>query len=146
MSTLISNQCDIFELERIMNYKTHVEVIKNFCEEYNFFAFRDNSYRLYIDENNFIEILIETETNYNYFEVIYRYEINNDLINVHKKIMTSKRINFVCINKNDIKEHIYNILRETIISLISSVYKTIVFKGILKNPIETPNEIAHVFV
>jgi hypothetical protein len=60
--------------------------------------------------------------------------------------MTSKRINFVCINKNDIKEHIYNILRETIISLISSVYKTIVFKGILKNPIETPNEIAHVFV
>jgi hypothetical protein len=48
MSTLISNQCDIFELERIMNYKTHVEVIKNFCEEYNFFAFRDNSYIIHI--------------------------------------------------------------------------------------------------
>lgn len=144
MTTLISNQCDIFELERIMNYKTHVEVIKNFCEEYNFFKFRDNSYRLYIDKNNFIEILIDTETKC--FEVVYRYEINNDLINIHKKLITSKQFTFVGINKNDIKEHIYNILSETIISLISSVYKTIVFNRILKNPIETPNEIAHVFV
>lgn len=144
MTTLTSNQCSIFELERIMNYKTHVEVIKNFCEEYNFFAFKDNSYRLYIDKNNFIEILIDTETKC--FEVVYRYEINNDLINIHKKLITSKQFTFVGINKNDIKGHIYNILHETIISLISSVYKTIVFNRILKNPIETPNEISHVFV
>lgn len=144
MTTLTSNQCSIFELERIMNYKTHVEIIKNFCEEYNFFKFKDNSYRLYIDKNNFIEILIDTEIKC--FEVVYRYEINNDLINIHKKLITSKRFTFVGINKNDIKGHIYNILHETIISLISSVYKTIVFNRILKNPIETPNEISRVFV
>jgi hypothetical protein len=144
MTTLTSNQCSIFELERIMNYKTHIEIIKKFCEEYNFFAFRDNSYRLYIDKNNFIEILIDTEIKC--FEVVYRYEINNDLINIHKKLITSKRFTFVGINKNDIKGHIYNILHETIISLISSVYKTIVFNRILKNPIETPNEISRVFV
>lgn len=144
MTTLTSNQCSIFELERIMNYKTHVEIIKNFCEEYNFFAFQNNSYRLYIDKSNFIEILIDTEEKY--FEVVYRYEINNDLINTHKKLMTSKRFTFVGINKNDIKGHIYSILHETIISLISSAYKTIIFKGVLKEPNETPNEIAHVFI
>lgn len=142
MTTLTSNQCSIFELERIMNYKTHVEIIKNFCEEYNFFAFQYNSYRLYIDKSNFIEILIDTEEKY--FEVVYRYEINNDLINTHKKLMTSKRFTFVGINKNDVKGHIYSILRETIISLISSIYKIIVFNGILKNSKETANEIAHV--
>lgn len=142
MTTLTSNQCSIFELERIMNYKTHVEIIKNFCEEYNFFAFQYNSYRLYIDKSNFIEILIDTEEKY--FEVVYRYEINNDLINTHKKLMTSKRFTFVGINKNDVKGHIYSILRETIISLISSIYKIIVFNGILKNTKETANEIAHV--
>lgn len=145
MTTLTSNQCSIFELERIMNYKTHVEIIKNFCEEYNFFAFRDtNSYRLYIDKSNYIEILIDTEAKY--FEVVYRYEINNDLINSHKKLMASKRFTFVGINKNDIKGHIYSILSETIISLISSVYKTIVFNKILKEPKETPNELARLFI
>ena len=144
MTTLTSNQCSIFELERIMNYKTHVEIIKNFCEEYNFFAFQNNSYRLYIDKSNFIEILIDTEAKY--FEVVYRYEVNNDLINSHKKLMTSKRFTFVGINKNDIKCHTYSILRETIISLISSVYKTIVFDRILKEPKETPNELSRLFI
>ena len=144
MTTLTSNQCDIFELERIMNYKTHIEIIKQFCEEYNFFAFQNNSYRLYIDKSNFIEILIDTEAKY--FEVVYRYEINNDLINSHKKLMTSKRFTFVGINKNDIKGHTYSILRETIISLISSVYKTIVFDRILKEPKETPNELSRLFI
>ena len=144
MTTLTSNQCSIFELERIMNYKTHVEIIKNFCEEYNFFAFQDNSYRLYIDKNNFIEIRIDTGEKY--FEVVYRYEINNDLININKKLMTSKRFTFVGINKNDVKGHIYSILRETIISLISSTYKTIIFDRILKNPIETSNETTRIFI
>lgn len=144
MTTLTSNQCSIFELERIMNYKTHVEIIKNFCEEYNFFAFQDNSYRLYIDKNNFIEIRIDTGEKY--FEVVYRYNINNDLINIHKKLITSKRFTFVGINKNDVKGHIYSILRETIISLISSTYKTIIFDRILKNPIETSNETTRIFI
>lgn len=144
MTTLTSNQCSIFELERIMNYKTHVEIIKNFCEEYNFFAFQDNSYRLYIDKSNFIEIIIDTKEKY--FEVVYRYEINNDLINIRRKLITSKRFTFVCINKNDIKCHIYSILRETIISLISNMYTTIIFDRILKNPNETSNNTTHVFV
>lgn len=144
MTTLTSNQCSIFELERIMNYKTHVEIIKNFCEEYNFFTFRDNSYRLYIDKNNFIEIRIDTGEKY--FEVVYRYDINNDLINIHKKLITSKRFTFVGINKNDVKGHIYSILRETIISLISSTYKTIIFDRILKNPNETSNETTRIFI
>lgn len=114
--------------ENIKKYKDCTKFLANFCKKYNFFKVQDDLYRLFISGNNFIEI----EIKYDFIKIDYRYNINDEIRHIFKKLITSKKINFTEISRLN-ERTLYSILEDSIKSCIYDVYQEIIFGDILKN-------------
>jgi hypothetical protein len=114
--------------KNIKKYKDYIRFLENFCKKYNFFKVQDDIYRLFISGNNFIEI----EIKYDFIKIYYRYNINDEIRHIFKKLITSKKINFNEINGVN-EQTLYSILEDSIKNCIYDAYQEIIFGDILKN-------------
>jgi hypothetical protein len=114
--------------KNIKKYKDYIRFLENFCKKYNFFKVQDDIYRLFISGNNFIEI----EIKYDFIKIYYRYNINDEIRHIFKKLITSKKINFNEINGVN-EQTLYSILEDNIKNCIYDAYQEIIFGDILKN-------------
>lgn len=114
--------------ENIKKYKDCIKFLENFCKKYNFFKVQDDLYRLFISGNNFIEIEIKQD----FIKIDYRYNINDEIRHIFKKLITSKKINFTEISRLN-ERTLYSILEDNIKICIYDAYQEIIFGDVLKN-------------